>query len=405
MIHYARQILIVILYCLLAACQPPPIVDETFPAARTPPLTELAAQKIPEENRLMTAMFEIGDMAVISRTLKIDAAELAAADLNNDGYLDLVSAVEPQITFYLGDGTGKLTASSQAPGGEQPDAITLTDLNEDGDVDLVIANHDTDHLTILLGDGSGTFKPATNSPLQIDVRPHPHAVRAVDLDRDGSIDLIVDDREGEGIQVLRGLGQGKFEKPGIFFPVGGDPYRGMAIGDINRDGLMDVLTPNPREVGILFNMSTDKISLSMRASVPAQAPFAIAVGDFNGDDTLDLLAASDEGSAVVELFYGDGLGGFTEDANSPYLLAPGGKNMVVGDFNGDGIDDAVVVSYHATEIMVLLGGRETIQTGILLGGKHPWALAAADFNSDGKDDLVVADDGAGTATLFLSVAK
>jgi hypothetical protein len=105
----------------------------------------------------------------------------------------------------------------------------------------------------------------------------------------------------------------------------------------------------------------------------------------------------------VELFLGDGSGGFEEAASSPFRQAPGGKTIAVGDFNGDGVDDAAVSCYQSSEVMVLLGGRETIFRGDLPGGEHPWSLAVADLNGDGKEDLIIADDGVDSATVYLSV--
>ncbi|CAN5373947.1 hypothetical protein BH23GEM4_BH23GEM4_09160 [soil metagenome] len=330
---------------------------------------------------------------------------MAVGDFDNDGHQDLVAAGEPQLTIFRGDGRGGLVPAGRVAGGQQPDAFAIADLDDDGDLDIAVANHETHHLTILLGVGRGGFEPASNSPLSIGVRPHPHVVRAVDIDADGHIDLIVDHREGEGLLILRGLGGGGFESPGTLVEAGGDPYRGMAVGDIDGDGRLDMVTPNQRDVGVLLNRSDEQIAFVQARPVAATAPFAVELGDFDGDGLLDLMVASGEGSEHVELFLGDGRGGFEETASSPYRIAAGGKKIAVGDFNGDGVADAAVASYQSSKVLVLLGGRDSIRNGYLPGGEHPWGLVATDLNEDGRDDLVVADDANPRAVVYLSAGE
>lgn len=346
---------------------------------------------------------EVGDAKFLSHSITVESAAVAAGDFNGDGHSDLVGAGDSQLTIFLGDGEGALVSSSRVPGGEHPVDFAVADLDADGNVDIAVANHETDYITLLLGDGNGSFRPAPDSPLRIDVRPHPHAVRAADVDADGHLDLFVDHREAEGVLILRGLGDGQFEASGTVVEVGGDPYRGMALGDVNGDGRLDLVTPNPGEVGVLLNVSGGQVAFTQASPVAAAAPFAVELGDFNGDDRLDLIAASDEGSPLIEVFVGDGRGGFVEAGDSPFRLAPGGKKIAVGDFNGDGIEDAAVSSYQSSDVMVLLGGRDAIRTGTLSGTEHPWGLVATDLNGDGKDDLVVVGDVASRARLYLSL--
>lgn len=401
--HIAALFLICLLHSWLTACTNAQNPVESVPTAAARPTSLPIVMTLQSETGSTRKTVEVGDARFVPQSITVELAAVATADFDNDGHHDLVGAGEPHLTIFRGDGKGGLTSFSHAPGGERPVDFALTDLDEDGNIDIVVANHDTDYLTILLGNGRGAFQPAPSSPLRIDVRPHPHAVRAADLDADGHVDLVVDHREAEGLLILRGLGNGRFESPGTLVDVGGDPYRGMAVGDIDGDGRLDLVTPNPREVGVLINASNKRIAFVQASPVAAEAPFAVELGDFNGDDRLDLIAASDEGSPLVELFWGDGHGAFEEADDSPFRLAPGGKGIAVGDFNGDGIEDAAVASYQSSDLLVLLGGRGSIRTGYLQGGKHPWGLAAADLNEDGKDDLVIADDAAHRATVYLSL--
>ncbi len=394
---------ILMLQITLAACSQAarPTASQVDPAAQSSaaPLAG-ATQLVP------TGATRIGPIQFVPHILSIETSEsvaVGAGDFNGDGLQDLVLSGEPELTILLGDGSGDFPDVGHAAGGMQPSDFAIGDVNADGNLDIIIANHDTDYVTILVGDGAGAFQPAPNSPLHIRVAPHPHAVRLADLDGDGRLDLAVDHRQAESLLILKGLGDAQFELPGMLVHVGGDPYRGMGVGDVDEDGKPDFVTPNPDEVGVILNRTEVGFSFEQAAPVDTQSPFKVELGEFNGDGHLDLIVASDEGSPYVRIFLGDGAGGFSEHSESPFRLAPGGKNIAVGDFNGDGIDDAAIACWQSPGVMILLGGSGSIQSGTLPGGEHPWGLTAADLNGDGRDDLVIADDGAPIVHIYLSL--
>lgn len=332
------------------------------------------------------------------------AAAVVAGDLDEDGHSDLVIAnqADGDLSILRGDGRGGLNDLGRVAAGDNPVDLALADLNRDGHLDIVVANHDTHYLTLLWGTGTGTFRPAPDSPLRVAVEPHPHAVRAVDMDEDGQVDLIVDDRAARGLLILRGSGGGAFASPGTVVPVGGDPYRGMALGDINGDGRIDLVTPNPRTVGVLLGEDPRRLAFRLQPSVPAAAPFAVALADLDGDGSLDLIVASDEHSPLVQVFAGDGRGGFQASLAPPVRFAPGGKKIAAGDFNGDGVQDAAVTCFESSDVLLLLGGPPPFRTTRLRGGRNPWGLTSVDLNEDGRDDLVVVDYARPEATVFLT---
>ncbi|HSR53470.1 MAG TPA: VCBS repeat-containing protein [Acidobacteriota bacterium] len=314
---------------------------------------------------------------------------VAVGDLNGDGHLDVLVANQPDgdLSLFAGDGRGGLTPLGRVACGESPTGLAVADLDGDGPLDVVVANHETDYLTILKGDGSGGLSPAPNSPLKIEVDPHPHEVRIADLNQDGHLDLIVDHRNGEGLLILAGQGGGRFDA-GRLVATGGDPYRGMEAVDVDNDGKLDLLTPNPGDVGVVLGEDPAQFSFQPVRRVEAGRPFALALGDLNGDGRLDLGTAS-EPAGSPELFRSEGGGRFTKMDVSLPQLSSGAKNIVSGDFNGDGFGDMAVANWSSSQVLLLVGGADGVTHQRLEAAVNPFGMASADLNEDGRDDLLV----------------
>jgi hypothetical protein len=349
------------------------------------------------------ALFRIGEGAFVEYSFAAGPGQavLASADVNGDGHFDLVVAYDGRGDIYLGDGSGALSRGASFPAGPTPGHVIAADIDGDGFIDLVIANHDTPYVTLLFGDGEGRFEAAPNSPLSLDVVPHPHVVAAEDVNRDGILDLIIDSRDSRSLSILQGIGAGAFDATATSVPVGGAPYHGFAAGDINGDGLVDLATPNENGVGVVLNSSTRDVAFGRPSVIDAISPFAVALGDFNGDGRLDLISASESGPRI-EVFAGDGTGGFSR-MGSGFPIAGGGKNLAVGDFNGDGIDDVVITSW-SSDALIVIGSAETLESVRvpLKDVTNPWGVAVADFNEDGRDDFVLADGSEEVVAVFLS---
>lgn len=335
-----------------------------------------------------------------------DGDYAAPADVNGDGHPDLLVSRrgDDELVCVPGDGRGGFGRAVRTPAGANPTTLAPGDFDGDGDLDVVVANHETDYLTLLLGDGRCGFVESPRSPIGLTVRPHPHAVHAADFDGDGRLDLVVDARESEGLQLLPGLRDGRFDTSGPVIRMGGDPYRGMAVGDLDGDGRADLATPNPRELGIALNQASGTFAFELVRPVLADTPFGVAIGDFDGDGRADLVSGTGQSSSGVEVFLGNGSGSFRPHPKSPFPFEAGAKAVTTGDFDGDGYSDAVAASYSADEILVLMGGPRDLESVRIPGFQNPWGLAAADFNGDDYDDLAVVDQGDSEITVFMSNA-
>ena len=209
---------------------------------------------------LGAAKFRSGSRAVRAAPPEADAfeevvipvgagpASLAIADVNHDGHPDiLVANTESQtLSVLLGDGHGHFHS---APGavcatGPGPNDIAIGDFNGDGNLDLAIANTGTPNLTILLGDGKGGFAPAPHSPFATRSKPHVHGVAVGDFNGDGKLDVVTDDWGNNQFLLLLGDGLGNLASPGVPFPTGKRPYQRLRSADFNRDGRPDVVTTN-----------------------------------------------------------------------------------------------------------------------------------------------------------------
>lgn len=308
----------------------------------------------------------------------------------------------PSVTFTNAPG-------SPFPLGVVLEGMTSADFNGDGMPDLAVADAYTSApgINILLGKGDGTFSAASGSP--IPMASSPSGVAAGDINGDGKMDLlttITTTHAATSVAVLLGNGDGTFTPAaGNPIPAGqGGSY--IALGDFNGDGKLDAAVDNTYNNSITILLGNGDGTFTQAPNPPAAAtyPGTIAVGDFNGDGNLDLAIVVSQPSAVVVLL-GNGDGTFTAAPGSPIPLGFSVSGIVAADFNGDGKADLAASDYLGGTVNILLGNgdgtfRAASGSPITVGYEPQPSLVLGDFNGDGKLDLAVALTDNTVAILF-----
>lgn len=340
------------------------------------------------------------------------------ADFNNDKFPDLAvtSETDSSVTILLGNGKGGFTEAESSPffAGSIPNDISINDFNKDGNMDLAFANHEKKYLTVLLGNGKGNFTPATKSPFPVEGIPHTHGIATGDFNNDGRLDLVTDSWGNDKVEVLFGDSINLFKTQGAFFKVGKRPYQRLRAADINGDGITDIVTTNTEGNNSTVLLANGKGGFDEAAGSPfacGDVPFGIAIGDINADSKPDLAVINSPGSMAegkgkngLTVLLGDGTGKFTTMKGSPYEAGKIPNRIAIGDVNGDGINDIVVSDNDSNKIYLFLmnkNGSVLSQSSITVGN-HPKGIAIADLNADGKDDIVVCNQLDNDISIILS---
>jgi hypothetical protein len=320
---------------------------------------------------------------------------------NDDFYSFTVAPGQP-VTLGLalsGVVTGPFATRTDVGGLSGPIAVTYGDLNGDGRQDMVVANYSGSGVSVLLGNGNGTFGLPTAFPLSGGVNPW--TVAMGDVNGDGRRDIVTSNIGNNTVSVLLGNGLGGFGAASTY-PVGTAPY-GVAVGDLNGDGFADVVTANYSSSDVVVRLGSASGVLGAPTSYPVVGnPVAVALGDVNGDSKLDVVTANYAGNSMSVLS-GDGLGGLGAPATAAMGTNP--FSIALGDLNGDGRLDVVTANFGSNDASVRLGdgvGGFGALANYPTGGSGPYRVAVGDVNGDGAPDIVAANNSSSSAGVLLN---
>ena len=267
-------------------------------------------------------------------------------------------------------------------------SIATGDFNRDGKMDMVIGNSDSSSVSVLLGNGDGTFQTAVNYAI---AQPEALFVLVADFNGDGKPDLAVAANGGlNEVSILLGNGDGTFQAHRDFSVISSPQITSLAAGDLNGDGILDLAIVGGSASVLTALGNGDGTFRTPVSHGVGSDPASVAVGDFNGDDILDLAVTNLLGDTVsVLLGNGDG----TFHPQTAFATAPQPGYVVTGDFNEDGKLDLAAVARQQNDaswvVSVLLGnGDGTFQPHQdLVTGDAPSQIVLGDFNNDTNLDL------------------
>ncbi len=282
-------------------------------------------------------------------------------------------------------GRGPLFPSQRHAVGDFPRSVITVDFDGDGVVDLATANADSDDISVLLGNGDGTFA----AQLRFAVGNSPQSVIAADFDGDGSIDLATANDRSDDVSVLLGNGDGTFAAQ-LRLAVGDSP-RSVIASDFDGDGVVDLATANSRsdDVSVLLGIGDGTFAIQQRFAAGV-SPESVAIGELNGDENPDL-AVANFGSDDVSVLLGIGDGTFA--AQQRFTVGTNPKSVAIGELNGIGEPDLVVANAGSDDVSVLLnnGDGTFAAQQRFAAGTQPVSVTIGDLNSDGNPDLAVAN--------------
>lgn len=331
---------------------------------------------------------------------------VGTADLNQDGYLDLVVAnTEDQSLFiFINNKDGSFQAPLKLTTGRQPRSILFGDFNEDGKIDLAVPNYDEDNLYVYInqnGPGGMFF----SRPRVYEVGRAPFTGAVGDFNGDHHLDMAVVSRYDRLI-ILLGKGDGSFEE-GMVTDAGTIPTDIIA-GQFNGDSFLDLAIanngPGSNEFSLFWGRGDGTFEKGEKLTA-GMKPLSLISDDFNRDKRPDILVVNG---------LGDSLSLFLQGSNGRYgkaipFGAEGGPVAAVSaDFNGDGLLDLVVVNSRSDNISFLAGKGDgtfqhpplNIHTGIA-----PFSITKGDFNKDGTPDIAVVNNEDQTLSILLGRPK
>lgn len=330
---------------------------------------------------------------------------VTSADLDSNGLLDVIytRSTEAGISVLRQQTDGSFVVDQYAVG-TTPLGVITADFNNDGFLDIAVANSGSANITLLQNLGNGRFVTVTTQP----VGNGPEDLATGDFDGDGQLDLAVVNRDSNNVTILSGTGMGGFNAMPFAVPLVGNLPVDIAVGDVDRDGRLDLATADQGsdQVTLLINQGSGSF-LSSTIPLPGSDVSALDAADVDRDGLVDLVV-SRPGNTFDDVAVIFNRGSLTAFEIVSAGLVTDASDVQAVDLNGDGFPDIAAVSATAVNNLTLIEAdpaNGTFLPGVVsTSGDSPQSLATGDLNQDGRPDVLTANPASDdvTATLNLS---
>jgi ankyrin repeat protein len=322
------------------------------------------------------------------------------ADLDGDGDLDLAVANfdSDNVSILKNNGNGTFQTKVDYGAGDSPASVFCADLDGDGDLDLAVVNHYGNNISILKNNGDGTYQTAVNYATD----DGPRSVFCADLDGDTDLDIAVANNNSNNVSIFTNNGDGTFQDA-VNYGAGVWPSS-VFCADLDRDADLDLAVSSGRNYVSILKNNGDGTFQSRISYEAGNGLYCLFCADLDGDNDVDLATANWE-SSNVSILKNNGDGTFQSAinygaGNSPYFV-------FCANLDGDTDLDIAVVNNNDNNVSILTNnGDGTFQDAVNYGvGPYPLSVFCADLDGDGDLDLATSNIISNNVSILLNIHR